>query len=291
DLKAARLAIKHGDYESAKKMLGGKLARHLTDEEQAEALSYALKIVINIVYGLTSAKFDNSFRDPRNIDNIVAKRGALFMIDLKHYVQEQGFTVAHIKTDSIKIPNATPEIIEKVFEFGASYGYVFEHEATYDKFCLVNDAVYIAKTEDKSGDKWTAVGAQFQHPYVYKTMFTREPIQFEDMCETKTVTTALYIDFDAVEKPMFQYKGPQFIGRAGRFVPVYADAGGGMLLREKEGKFYAVGGTKGYFWMEAETFKELNLPLDSIDEAYFEKLIDDARTTINKFTPVDEFVK
>src|SRR5690606_39686443 len=85
DLKAARLAIKHGDYESAKKMLGGKLARHLTDEEQAEALSYALKIVINIVYGLTSAKFDNSFRDPRNIDNIVAKRGALFMVDLKHY--------------------------------------------------------------------------------------------------------------------------------------------------------------------------------------------------------------
>src|SRR5690606_31617178 len=65
ELKAARLAIKHGDYDSAKKMLGGKLTRHLTDAEQADALSYALKIVINIVYGLTSAKFDNSFRDPR----------------------------------------------------------------------------------------------------------------------------------------------------------------------------------------------------------------------------------
>ena len=42
----------------------------------------ALKI--NSVYGLTSASFNNAFRDPRNKDNIVAKRGALFMINLKH---------------------------------------------------------------------------------------------------------------------------------------------------------------------------------------------------------------
>ena len=72
----------------------------------------------------------NAFKDPRNVDNIVAKRGALFMVDLKHFVQEQGFDVAHIKTDSIKIPRATPEIIEKVMEFGKKYGYTFEHEAT-----------------------------------------------------------------------------------------------------------------------------------------------------------------
>jgi hypothetical protein len=100
--------------------------------------------VINIVYGLTSAKFDNPFRDIRNVDNIVAKRGALFMIDLKHALQDKGVQVVHIKTDSVKIPNATPEIIEFVTEFGAKYGYEFEHEETYDKFCLVNDAVYVA---------------------------------------------------------------------------------------------------------------------------------------------------
>jgi DNA polymerase elongation subunit (family B) len=143
-LKDARLAIKYKDYASAREMLDGRLTPYLEDEKDAEALSYALKIVINIVYGLTSAKFDNPFRDHRNIDNIVAKRGALFMIDLKHAVQEQGFTVAHIKTDSIKIPDATQEIIDFVVSFGAKYGYEFEHEATYDKFCLVNDAVYVA---------------------------------------------------------------------------------------------------------------------------------------------------
>ena len=41
--------------------------------------------------------------------------------------------------------NATPEIIQFVMDFGERYGYSFEHEATYDRMCLVNDAVYIAK--------------------------------------------------------------------------------------------------------------------------------------------------
>ena len=145
ELMDARLAIKHKEFDRAKNMLGGILGKYLKNEEDADALSYALKIVINIVYGLTSAKFDNKFRDPRNIDNIVAKRGALFMIDLKHEVQKRGWTVAHIKTDSIKIPEANKDIIDFVIEFGKKYGYDFEHEVTYEKFCLVNDAVYIAK--------------------------------------------------------------------------------------------------------------------------------------------------
>lgn len=197
DLKQARIYIKHKDFEKAGAMFGGKLARYLTSDEQADALSYALKIAINSVYGLTSANFDNPFRDPRNKDNIVAKRGALFMINLKHEVQEHGYSVAHIKTDSIKIPNATPEIIEFVMEYGKQYGYSFEHEATYEKMCLANDAVYIAKYKDgKHAGEWTATGTQFQVPYVFKTLFSHEPIEFKDMCETKSVTSALYLDMN-----------------------------------------------------------------------------------------------
>ena len=86
-------------------MFDGKLAKYLDDPGKAKALAQALKIAINSVYGLTAAKFDNAFRNPLNIDNIVAKRGALFMIDLRHAVEEQGYKVIHIKTDSIKIEN------------------------------------------------------------------------------------------------------------------------------------------------------------------------------------------
>ena len=200
DIVEGRVSIKHEDWETVSNMLDGKLAPYIEKVKNGELtskeLSNALKTAINSVYGLTSAGFDNPFRDPRNIDNIVAKRGALFMIDLKHEVQKRGFTVAHIKTDSIKIPNATPEIIQFVMNFGKRYGYTFEHEATYDRMCLVNDAVYIAKYKEPHNGEWAATGAQFAVPYVFKKLFSREKIEFEDMCETKAVSSALYLDMN-----------------------------------------------------------------------------------------------
>lgn len=281
DLLDARIAIKRGEYDRAKKMLDGKLTPYLKDEKDAVALSYALKIVINIVYGLTSAKFENAFRDVRNRDNIVAKRGALFMIDLKEFVESKGFEVAHIKTDSIKIPNATPEIIKEVTEFGASYGYDFEHEATYDSFCLVNDAVYIAR----KGEDWEAIGAQFKHPYVFKKLFSKEEITFNDLCETKNVTQgAIYLDLNYENKEGdTKIEDMQFIGKIGRFVPVDPGNGGGVLYRVKDDKAYAVTGTRGYLWVEAHIAEKL--PESAVDFSYFDELADKAFEQIEFYGP------
>jgi hypothetical protein len=293
DLKKARMAIKRKDYEAARSMLDGKLSVFLGDAEDdpegAEALAYALKIVINIVYGLTSARFDNPFRDHRNKDNIVAKRGALFMIDLKHAVQDRGFTVAHIKTDSIKIPNADAEIIQFVIDFGKEYGYDFEHETTYDRFCLVNDAVYIAR----SGDSWTAVGAQFQHPYVFKELFSHEDLVFDDLCETKNVTKgAMYLD--RTGNPEATVEDMQFVGRTGSFMPVRYD--GGILWRVNDGRKYHVTGTKGYEWIEREMAKYRDGIINGedglfTDMDYFEKLKDDAIRSIEMYVPFKDFVE
>jgi hypothetical protein len=297
ELVEARLAIKTGDRERASRLLDGHLAKYLGDDESNAALSDALKIAINIVYGLTSAKFDNPFRDRSNVDNMVAKRGALFMIDLKHAVQEQGFIAAHIKTDSIKIPNATPEIIEFVKLFGEKYGYKFEYKPEkdhYDKLTLINDAVYIARQDDCNAPKWTAVGAQFQHPYVFKTLFDRQnPIVFDDLCEAKTVTKgAIYLDFEGV-KPMALTDGGggmHFVGRTGRFVPVKEEWGGGILYRVQDGKNYAVAGSKGYLWVEADV-AETVLDRDAIDMSYFDRLVEEARKAIEKFGDVEEFIQ
>ena len=275
EIRDARVAIKHKDFDKARAMLNGALAKYLDDESTAKDLAQALKIAINSVYGLTSAKFDNPFRDIRNKDNIVAKRGALFMINLKHEVQKRGFTVAHIKTDSIKIPNATPEIIQFVMDYGKQYGYSFEHEATYEKMCLVNNAVYVAKCDGE----WTATGAQFQVPYVFKTLFSKEPIVLDDMCETFAVQTALYLDMneslpdvslyetvksvrdaadigagkvtkrdinlansmvdisdDELVKKIDEGHDYHFIGKVGQFCPIMEGCGGGILLREGKDK-------------------------------------------------------
>lgn len=289
DILAARIAIKHKDFDKAKKMLGGKLAKYLTDENAAADLAQALKIAINSVYGLTSARFENPFRDTRNVDNIVAKRGALFMINLKHEVQKRGFTVAHIKTDSIKIPNATPEIIKFVMDYGKQYGYNFEHEATYERMCLVNDAVYIAKYKDgKDAGKWTATGAQFQVPYVFKSLFSGEEITFEDMCETKSVSSSLYLDMNEA-LPEGEHNC-HFVGKVGRFCPIKEGCGGGLLLREKDGKHYAATGSKGYRWLESEMVKALGREND-IDRSYYDKLVQTAVETISKYGDFEKFIK
>lgn len=285
ELVQARIFIKHGDYDEAGKLFDGKLKPYLKDKDQAKTLAYALKIAINSVYGLTAAKFENKLRDPRNIDNIVAKRGALFMVDLKEEVQKRGYTVAHIKTDSIKIPNADDEIIKFVQEFGKKYGYTFEHEATYDRLCLVNDAVYIAK--DKADGHWTATGTQFQVPYVFKTLFSHEPIIFKDKCETKTVTSALYLDMnEGLGEDEHDY---HFVGRAGQFCPIKPGCGGGLLMREKDGKYYAAGGTKGYRWLESEEVKNLGKE-DDIDIKYYLDLVDDAVASISEYGDFEWFI-
>ena len=206
------------------------------------------------------------------------------MVNLKHEVQKRGFIVAHIKTDSIKIPDATPEIIQFVMDYGKKYGYVFEHEATYDRMCLVNNAVYIAKyaTAEKCQDaygyipgdirkhpgEWTATGTQFQIPYVFKKLFSKEEIVFEDICETKSVTSALYLDTNETlpdvsgyekELETLRKKWPDehgqypldyeevvadlkakieqghnyiFVGKVGSFCPMKPGCNGGLLLRE-----------------------------------------------------------
>lgn len=303
DLLDARIAIKRKKYDEARGMLGGKLVPYLEDEKHAKQLSYALKIVINIVYGLTSAKFDNPFRHMRNKDNIVAKRGALFMIDLLEAVQAKGFQVVHIKTDSIKVVDPTPELRDFVFDFGADYGYEFEHEATYDKFCLVDKAQYIARygwaADESLVGKWDATGAQFQHPYVYKTLFTGEKITFDDLCESKSVTQgAMYLDFEHDKPEVGPKENMKFVGRTGRFTPVQEGQGGAVLYRIKDDKHYKVSGTSGYLWMESDMALERGAKVwmendvsdgVKIDTSYFVKLQDDAIGALNKFGDAQSF--
>lgn len=345
DIVEGRVSIKHKAWEEVNHMLDGKLTPHIQKVIDglmtAKDLANALKTAINSVYGLTSANFDNAFRDIRNKDNIVAKRGALFMVDLKNEVQKRGFKVAHIKTDSIKIPDATPEIIKFVMDFGKKYGYTFEHEATYDRMCLVNNAVYIAKykkpeecetmygyipgdNSDHAKDPWTATGKQFAVPYVFKTLFSKEPVNIRDMCETFNVKSALYLDMNEKLPDVSDYekrlgkieadykKGKlsdtlfepesvdlqekiadghdyHFVGKVGEFCPVKPGKGGGILVREQNGKYYAATGTTGYRWVESD--RVLNSDDDTIiDRSFYDKQIDDAVESISKYGDFEWFV-
>ena len=264
ELVKTRLAIKHGDLDFARKAFDGKLAKFISEKDGAKGLGYALKIIINIVYGMTSAKYENKFRNKSNVDNIVAKRGALFMIDLQKAVQEKGFTVAHIKTDSIKIPNPTKEIIDFVHEFGSKYGYTFEQEATYDVFALVNKSVYISKEKDKDGkDNYTAVGKEFAEPFVYKTLFTKQKLFDEDFAIVKQVGVGHI------------HLGENFVGR---FAQVYCSISGEEMFSVSADRKNYVTGTKGYKWNLFSDYKGK----DDIDMGYYHKQLESAYASLEK---------
>lgn len=337
-----RIDIKHEDWDAIEHILDGKLVKWVDKIKKGEMtskeLANALKTAINSVYGQTAATYSNAMLSEENVDNIVAKRGALFMCVLQEEVEKRGFTVAHIKTDSIKIPDATPEIIKFVMDFGKLYGYSFEHEATYEKMCLVNNAVYIARyatpewcektygyiPDDckKHGGEWTATGAQFAEPYVYKTLFTGELIENNDICVTVASSAgALYLDMnegkpddtklqaervklikkgepvpDELNATINQSHAYVFVGRVGLFCPMKPGAGGGVLLRENskgvKGKepYAAVAGSTGYRFLETEVVERMNW-WDQVDISYFEKLAQDARDQINKYGRYDIFVR
>lgn len=346
DLVELRKSIKHGEFDKARKMFDGALAEFLDNEDDAGVLGDALKIVINSIYGLTSASFENAFRDPRNIDNIVAKRGALFMINLKEEVEKMGYKVFHIKTDSIKVANPDERVERFISEYGAKYGYGFEVEHEWEKICLINDAVYIGKVTETDGDwlkackkadkkgephptRWTATGTQFAVPYVFKTLFSHEPLIFDDYCETKSVTSSLYLDFnedlpdvtmwetlkslratkeddlrkkdrvliseysdltdEELDANIAEGHNYHFVGKVGLFCPVVSGAGGGILLRDQNGKFYSATGADGFRWKESETVRELGQQ-DMIDIVYYETLVAKAIAAINQFGDFGSFV-
>ena len=340
DLLDARVAIKNGDFDTARTMLGGRLAPFLEDESQAGDLAQALKIGINSVYGLTSAKFDNPFRDMRNKNNIVALRGSLTMRTLQDEVEKRGYKIVAIKTDSIKIADADKEIIDFCMEFAKKYSYKFDFESFYDRICQINDADYIARYKDaeycektfgfvpkdnkKHEREWTATGKQFAIPYVFKTLFSKEPIEFDDMCETFSVKSALYLDMNETLPDVTVYekefekaenkfkKGKlsdttfeatcedllgkieeghdyQFIGKVGQFTPVKPGKGGGILVRKQGEKYYAAANSTGYRWLESDILRNGDYN-DIIDKSFYRNLTDKMVDEINKYGDFEWFV-
>ena len=172
--------------------------------------------------------------------------------------------------------------------------------------------------------RWTATGTQFAVPYVFKTLFSHEDILFEDLCETKSVTSSLHLDMNErminvekeeadLEKAESNFKKGKiseeelndireklepviskghdyhFVGKVGEFCPIKPGCNGGELLRFADEKYSAAVGTKGYRWLESEMVKNLGKE-DDIDKSYYTKLVDEAVADISKYGDFEWFV-
>ena len=66
----------------------------------------------------------------------------------------------------------------------------------------------------------------------FKKLFSRENIEFEDMCEAMSVSTALYLDKN--ENLPDGEHDYNFIGKVGQFCPIKPGHGGGVLYRAQK---------------------------------------------------------
>ena len=202
------------------------------------------------------------------------------MINLKHVVTDAGYEVVHIKTDSIKIANVDDKIINIVLDYGKQYGYDFEVEHIFERLALVNKAVLIGKVEEneawgKESGTWEAIGAQFAEPYVYKYVFTKEPIDAVDFAITKQVKSIIYI-------------GDEFVGKVAQ---VYASKSGQELkrvqVRNGEETLAYVTGSKGFNWRLYSEWRGK----EDVDLSYYDGLVKDAVTDISKVSSSPELTK
>ena len=97
-----------------------------------------------------------------------------------------------------------------------------------------------------------------------------------------------------------KYKGPKigdlvethnyvFVGRSGQFCPIIPDAGGGLLVREQNGKFVFVTDSSEYRWLESEMVRTLNME-DCIDLGYYRAKVDEAIEAIAQYGDPEWFI-
>lgn len=286
DLVDARFACKHNSWDELRGNVFEKAIHDVVDSGMAPMKALGgkpLKIPINAVYGESSAKFANRFKDPRNVDNIVAKRGALFMIDLRDKMLSLGYQPIHIKTDSMKFANFTDELFDIIKDFGKLYGYSFELEEFYSVFCLVTKADYIAfntftnswefrgtKFGQKRGDKYGG--------YVFKTLFSHEEYESLDFAINKSSDTGVF------------YIGDKFCGRNINVVAVKEQYGGTMMV-DSNGARSHVQKTTGYFFKEYEELVENPDWFQEIDLTYYDAMVASAKESIEKYIPFETFLE
>lgn len=106
----------------------------------------------------------------------------------------------------------------------------------------------------------------------------------------------------------------KFVGKVGEFCPVKPGKGGGILVREQNGKFYAATGTTGFRWLEAEMLLKKTAEMVTIidpdtgkekeisgaelisgndgivDRSYYDKLVNDAIESISKYGDYEWFI-
>ena len=81
----------------------------------------------------------------------------------------------------------------------------------------------------------------------------------------------------------------QFVGKVGQFTPIKPGEGGGLLLREKDGKYNSAPNAKDYRWLESHLVEALGY-MDKIDKSYYDGMVNEAVEDISEYGDFEWFV-
>lgn len=122
----------------------------------------------------------------------------------------------------------------------------------------------------------------------YEKKYTKLLKEIGDISKLSDPKTEEYKEFEKLGKIIADGHDYHFIGKVGQFCPIKPGCGGGILLRETDKGYAAATGTKGYRWLESEMVRTLNKQ-DDIDKSYYNRLVDDAVKTISTYGDFERF--
>ena len=146
----------------------------------------------------------------------------------------------------------------------------------------MNESLPDVSAEEKQADKYRATIRKLKK-------ITEDEKESDDnrlIAQTEMVLTTTKLE--SLNEVIANGHNYVFIGKVGLFAPVKSGVGGGLLMREKDGKMYAASGTTGYRWIEAETVHD-HLE-DVVDMSYFIALDDAAIDAINEYGDFYDFI-
>lgn len=276
-----RLAIKHKDFDFARKAMGGALEKYLKDESVAKDLSNTLKTVINSVYGLTSARF-KTHSEIRTLTILSLSVEPYLWLILNMLYRLEGLPSLILRLTGLRYQTQHPRsynLLLITVRCMVTHLNTRLHTIVY---VWLTTLFILLVTMSQVVVNGPRLVHSLQCLMYSKKLFSGEDIVFNDLCETKAVTTALYLDMneklpdvkdyekerdklwkkllstdpiandivDDMEKRLCELdaliaEGHNyiFVGKVGLFCPIKEGFGGGLLMRETTN---AKTGTIGY---------------------------------------------
>lgn len=130
----------NSNFDSVKEKIACSFGKTLSEDE-LKVLKKYFKLFINMTYGYIQKK--------SNV-NLVSLYVSSFMLSIANFIEQQGYKIVHIQTDSIKIIGCTDDLLESIQNYAKKYLFSFKIEQKYTELYLFDSLNSVGIIEDSN---------------------------------------------------------------------------------------------------------------------------------------------